>query len=107
MIQGQERLVFVIRSEVLSVQWLAVGVEYLGFRVEAEGVSRSPPGTPETSLPASYIVSSNRSGPVDPSSRALSGRLQCMVRRHKFNTDSLSVTACFTALGFGGWGFGL
>ena len=25
---------------------------------------------------------------VDPSFRALSGRLQCMVRRHKFNKDS-------------------
>ena len=28
-------------------------------------------------------------GPVDPSFRALSGRLEFMVRRHKFNTDSL------------------
>ena len=28
-------------------------------------------------------------GPVDPSFRALSGRLKFTVRRHKFNTDSL------------------
>ena len=30
-------------------------------------------------------------GPVDPSFRALSGRLQFMVRRHEFNKDSLSL----------------
>ena len=29
-------------------------------------------------------------GPVDPSFRALSGRLKFTVRRHKFNTDSFS-----------------
>jgi len=29
-------------------------------------------------------------GPVDPSFRALSGRLKLTVRRHKFNTDSFS-----------------
>ena len=29
-------------------------------------------------------------GSVDPSFRALSGRLKCTVRRHKFNKDSLS-----------------
>ena len=29
------------------------------------------------------------SGPVDPSVRALSGRLKFAVRRHKFNKDSL------------------
>ena len=29
-------------------------------------------------------------GPVDPSFRALSGRLKFTVRRHKFNKDSLS-----------------
>jgi len=29
-------------------------------------------------------------GPVDPSLRALSGRLQFTVRRHKLNQDSLS-----------------
>ena len=28
-------------------------------------------------------------GPVDPSFRALSGRLKLTVRRHKFNKDSL------------------
>ena len=28
-------------------------------------------------------------GPVDPSFRALSGRLKFAVRRHKFNKDSL------------------
>ena len=30
-------------------------------------------------------------GPVDPSFRALSGRLKFTVRRHKFNKDSLSL----------------
>ena len=30
-------------------------------------------------------------GPVDPSFRALSGRLNFTVRQHKFNKDSLSV----------------
>ena len=30
-------------------------------------------------------------GPVDPSFRALSGRLKFTVRHHKFNNDSLSV----------------
>ena len=34
-------------------------------------------------------VSSSVLGPVDPSFRALSGRLQCTVRRHTFNKDSL------------------
>jgi len=34
-------------------------------------------------------VSSSLLGPVDPSFRALSGRLKFTVRRHKFNKDSL------------------
>ena len=33
---------------------------------------------------------SSRVGPVDPSFRALSGRLKFTVRRNKFNKDSLS-----------------
>jgi len=33
-------------------------------------------------------------GPVDPSSRALSGRLKFTVRRRKFNKDSLSCSPC-------------
>jgi hypothetical protein len=32
-----------------------------------------------------------RLGPVDPLFRALAGRLKFTVRRHKFNTDSLSL----------------
>ena len=36
-----------------------------------------------------HRVSSSLSGPVDPSFRALSGRLEFTVRRHKFNKDSL------------------
>ena len=36
------------------------------------------------------LVSSSLLGPVDPSFRALSGRLEFTVRRHKFNKDSLS-----------------
>jgi len=35
-------------------------------------------------------VSSSLLGPVDPSFRALSGRLKFTVRRHKFNKDSFS-----------------
>ena len=37
-----------------------------------------------------HRVSSSPSGPVDPSFRALSGRLEFTVRRHQFNEDSLS-----------------
>ena len=36
-----------------------------------------------------HRVSSSLLGPVDPSFRALSGRLKFIVRRHKFNKDSL------------------
>ena len=36
-----------------------------------------------------HRVSSSLSGPVDPPSRALSVRLKCTARRHKFNADSL------------------
>ena len=37
-------------------------------------------------------------GPVDPSFRALSGRLTFTVRRHKFNEDSLCTLTDTTAL---------
>jgi len=37
-----------------------------------------------------HRVSSSLLGPLDPSFRALSGRLKFTVRRHKFNNDSLS-----------------
>ena len=37
-----------------------------------------------------FLVSSSLLGPVDPSFRALSGRLKFTVRRHKFNKDILS-----------------
>ena len=37
-------------------------------------------------------VSSSLLGPVDPSFRALSGRVKFTVRRHKFNKDSLSLS---------------
>jgi hypothetical protein len=37
-----------------------------------------------------HRVSSSPSGPIDPSFRALSGRLKFTVRRHKFKEDSLS-----------------
>ena len=37
-----------------------------------------------------HRVSSSLLGPVDPSLRALYGRLKFTVRRHKFNKDSLS-----------------
>ena len=36
--------------------------------------------------------SSSLLGPLDPSFRALSGRLKFAVRRHKFNKDSRQVT---------------
>ena len=39
-------------------------------------------------------------GPVDPSFRALPGRLKFTIRRHKFNKDSL------LSLGRGGWNLG-
>ena len=38
-----------------------------------------------------HRVSSRLLGPVDPSLRALSGRLKFTVRRHKFNNDSLFI----------------
>ena len=38
---------------------------------------------------AALRVSPSLLGPVDPSIRALSGRLKCTVRRHKLNNDSL------------------
>jgi len=37
------------------------------------------------------VYSQSLSGPVDPSFRALSGRLQFTVRRHSFNEDPLSL----------------
>ena len=37
--------------------------------------------------------SAGRLGPVDPSFRALSGRLKFTARRHKFITDFLSLSA--------------
>ena len=40
-------------------------------------------------LPSAHRVSSSLLGPVVPSFRALSGRLNFTVRRHKFNKDSL------------------
>ena len=45
--------------------------------------------------------------PVDPSFRALSGRVEFMVRRHKFNKDNLSSSSAFASCwwaGGGGWG---
>ena len=59
-----------------AVQWAA---RQLG-RVAVEGVSVWPV----------------EPGPVDPSFRALSGRLKFTVRRHKFNKDSPPLEA-------GGW----
>ena len=38
-----------------------------------------------------HRLSSSLLGPVDPSFRALSGRLQIAVRRHKFNQDYISL----------------
>ena len=51
-----------------------------------EPETRSP--KPETLV---HRVSSSLLGPVDPSCRALSGRLKFTVRRHKLNKDYLSV----------------
>ena len=47
-------------------------------------------------------------GPVDPSFRALSGRLKFTVRRHKFNEDSLlsGYPRAGTACGGGDWAQG-
>ena len=51
----------------------------------------------KTSLPRLLFlhrVSSRLLGPVDPSFRALSGRRELMVQRHKFNEDCLSPSPC-------------
>ena len=40
-----------------------------------------------------HRVSSSLLGPVDPSFRALPGRLKFTVRRDEFDTDSLSVSS--------------
>ena len=45
-----------------------------------------------------HRVSSSLLGPVDPSFRALSGRLMFTVRRHKFNKDSVSLQAVMQKL---------
>ena len=50
--------------------------------MQAEPEHRRPPEV-------AHRVSSSLSGPVVPSFRALSGRLNFTVRRHKFNKDSL------------------
>ena len=42
--------------------------------------------------PVRHRVSSSLLSPVDPSFRALSGRLKFAVRRHKFHEESLFVT---------------
>ena len=49
-----------------------------------------PGGGCQTSIRPAKQQSSSLLGPVDPSFRALSGRLKFTVRRHKFNKDSLS-----------------
>ena len=61
----------------------------------------SPPPCihPRVSASDVHHVSSSLLGPVDPSFRALSGRLKFTVWRHKFNKDALSsyeisVSAC-------------
>ena len=58
-----------------------------------------------------YRVSSDLLGPINPSFRAISGRLKFTVRRHKFNQDSLSLegggavhTRGFSVSGEGGGG---
>ena len=42
-------------------------------------------------VPRSTVKAKSALGPVDSSFRALSGRLKFTVRRHKFNTNSLSI----------------
>ena len=57
-----------------------------------KGESRARTAAPPCPSPppsAWNRASSSLSGPVVPSLRALSGRLNFTVRRHKFNTDSL------------------
>ena len=43
-----------------------------------------------------HRVSSSRLGPVDPSCRTLTGRLNFTVRRHQLDTDSLSLSAWYS-----------
>ena len=58
-----------------------------------EGRAQAGPATAETCGDSRYrfYIEYRQSpfGPVDPSFRALSGRLKFTVRRHKFNEDSL------------------
>ena len=51
---------------------------------------RSPGWSFIRRLEGVHRVSLSLLGPVDPSFRALSGRLKFTVRRHKFNKDSFS-----------------
>ena len=62
------------RSMIAQVRW------GLGFSVQSLALP----------LEVVHRVSSSLLGPVDPSFRALSGRLKFTVRRHKFNQDSFS-----------------
>ena len=60
------------------------------LRKHAPGSAPPPAGTVgPLSSEVVHRVSSSLLGPVDISFRALSGRLDFTVRRHKFNTDSL------------------
>ena len=95
--------------------------EGLGFRVRVQGVggggsvraSRAQPTEICTRFEEDtkeQLLGWGRSpmldGPVDPSFRALSGRLKFTVRRHKFNKDSSFLTRASPQLQvFGSSGF--
>ena len=59
-------------------------VQGSGFRVQGSGWLFAGRGIPNVTLGQDAWV---LLGPVDPSFRALSGRLKFTVRRHKFNAD--------------------
>jgi len=59
---------------------------------------------PRVSPEALWNHVSSSLGPVDPSLRALSGRLKFTVRRHKFNRDSLSSLESLESWFQGRWG---
>ena len=74
---------------------MALTVLYLPHSLDGElrSLSRNPIHSSNRNLglrgDGGWKVSPSLVGPVDPSFRALSGRLKFTVRRHKFNTDSI------------------
>jgi len=71
----------------IRVLILSISIEVLLVGAQLAGESLRPVVNSSLIGSTSCIVK----GPVDPSFRALSGRLNFTVRRHTFNEDSLSL----------------